>query len=250
MTPIIGLQLYTVRDAMAEDLPGTLKEVARMGYTHVQLSALPPVEEPKVIEAVRAANLTVSGLHEPAPRITSGAAADFARDLDCPVIAYPWLDESDRTPTGYAAAADVLKAAKAAAPDLHWAYHNHDFEFAALTDAGFEGKTGMDVLFADPSIDSELDVCWVAIAGHDPVAWMNKLKNRLPLIHLKDSSNYADCTFCEIGSGNVDLGAVLAAAESCGVQSMMIEQDRGWIDGDCMKSAAVSLAALKKLMGK
>ena len=81
----------------------------------------------------------------------------------------------------------------------------------------------------------ELDVFWVSVAGHDPVALLNKYSGRVPLLHLKDKqkgaptaleeSKVPPATFVPVGSGAVDFKALLAAAPAAGVQHYFVEQD-------------------------
>ena len=71
----------------------------------------------------------------------------------------------------------------------------------------------------------ELDTYWALIAGHDPVAGLQKFKGRVPLVHLKDRDT-ADGSFAELGTGDLPLDALIAAAPEVGVEWLIVEQDK------------------------
>ncbi|MEL7237734.1 MAG: sugar phosphate isomerase/epimerase, partial [Planctomycetota bacterium] len=132
-----------------------------------------------------------------------------------------------------------------ASAGLKTAYHNHDFEFETMDD----GQTGWDHIFhgGDAQLGAEMDTCWVAVGKHDPVDEMKKLTGRVPLLHIKDCSDFDAKTLCEVGTGKVDIKAILAAAEDVGAEYLVVEQDNNWIDGDCVKSAKISFENLKSM---
>lgn len=249
MIPPIALQLYTVRDAMNQDLTGTLAQLARIGYRNVELAGLYKRTAAEVRKLLDDAGLKAVAAHVGIDQLKTQpeqAIAD-ARTLGYDVIVCPWLAESMRTAEGYAATAGVLRqvAGRADAKGLSIGYHNHDFEFAVLPD----GRTGMDVLFEGGQGSApvaELDTCWAHAAGHDPVAWMKKLSGRLPLVHIKDFSAQRKLT--EVGTGTVNIQAIVNAAGGCGVKYLVIEQDNNWA-GSPVESAKVSYENLRKIIG-
>ena len=104
------------------------------------------------------------------------------------------------------------------------AYHNHAFEFTR----GSNGRLGLETLYdstAPDLVKSELDVAWVQIGGGDPAAWIERLKGRIPLIHLKDYNPDMTPQWQPGGEGVVDWNAVLAAAKNVGVEFGAIELD-------------------------
>jgi len=114
-------------------------------------------------------------------------------------------------------------------------YHNHHFEFFRID--GY--KTVMDLLFEgfDPAtVSFVLDTCWVSAAGGDVVDWMEKLKGRIDILHLKDvmlerKDKYYVPTYTEVGYGNIAWDAVMAKAEEIGVKHYVVEQDGNWTNG-------------------
>src|SRR5690606_8543993 len=104
-------------------------------------------------------------------------------------------------------------------------YHNHHHEFRRLGN-----RTVLEEIFAQTNprhLQAEIDTYWVQYGGGDPIAWCRNLKNRLPLLHLKDYIVDAESkvTYAEIGSGNLDFPAIVRAAEESGCQWFIVEQD-------------------------
>jgi sugar phosphate isomerase/epimerase len=93
-----------------------------------------------------------------------------------------------------------------------------------------EGEIILDTIYNQTDarfLQGEIDTYWVQYGGADPVAWCHKLKGRLPLIHLKDYAVTDDnkINYCEIGQGNLDFAAIVAAAEAAGCEWFIVEQD-------------------------
>jgi sugar phosphate isomerase/epimerase len=116
---------------------------------------------------------------------------------------------------------------------LAFGYHNHAFEFGKLAD----GTRPIDTILEsfDPAlVRFEIDVFWVSVTGNDPVALIQKLGNRVMMVHLKDKAkdtpvqfneNVGRSAFREVGSGTVDMPGVLKAAKAVGVEHYFVEQD-------------------------
>ena len=129
-------------------------------------------------------------------------------------------------------------------------YHNHNFEFTRIN--GY--KTIMDVLYENlnPSTTSfVLDTCWVAAGGHDVTDWMEKLKGRIDILHLKDlymkyDQNRVVSDVTEIGHGSLNWDKIIAKAEEIGVKYYCVEQDT--CPYDSIQSLSISAEFLKKYM--
>jgi len=89
---------------------------------------------------------------------------------------------------------------------------------------------------------------WVDVAGQNVVNWMQKLSGRLPLIHVKDRVAGSERKFAEVGTGVVDIAAAVSAAEGCGAEYLVVEQDNDW-SGSPLESVAVSFGNLKRIVG-
>ena len=185
----IAAQLYTCRRLLQNpaDIARTLKRVRAAGYTAVQVSGLGPIPEEELNAILDGEGLTCCVTHEPPDQIRFKPELVIERllKLRCRFTAYPYPAEVDmkdllqiRT-----LAADLERSARLMdEAGITLTYHNHAIEYLKL-----EGKTAFEHIFAAaPSLKSELDTYWVQYGGGDVAAWCEKLKGRLPLIHLKD----------------------------------------------------------------
>ena len=129
---------------------------------------------------------------------------------------------------------------------LELLYHNHNMEFAKLT----PDLNAMEYVFAemDPTILGELDLYWIQLSGNSPEKWCKKLGKRLRAVHLKDlavtGGTYAKYiktpTPAVLGGGNMDFESIVAACDEVGVEWYIIETHTNWVDGDSLKTAAIS----------
>jgi sugar phosphate isomerase/epimerase len=223
----IAVQLYTVRDLAARDLPGTLGQVASAGYRAVEVAGLPAVAPAVLRTMLDDAGLQVIAAHH--------SLADFRRDRDgsldalaaigAPRAIVPWLAEEDRASSAAvrAVAKELAGIADAAASrGIGLGYHNHAFEFDPI-----DGTTTWDVLLdaLPPSIEIELDVYWAAFAGRDPAALLADLGSRVRLLHMKDMAHGPTRQDAAPGDGVLPWDAIVAAAGRAGVEWYIVEQD-------------------------
>lgn len=274
----LGVQLYTVRDVIMKDVAATLQAIASIGYTEVEviratLDAVAP--------AARTAGLKPVSVHLDAPLVTGNwapwreaatqvpmtlppegydlaAGIRDAKNAGARYVVLPYLLPSERKGTVeyYTALARTLNRAGEQVRDagLQLCYHNHAFEFEPLDD----GRRPLDVLMAGVTpelVKLELDVFWVAVAGADPVALVGQYAGRIALMHLKDKSASAPretqemrvppASFAEVGSGTLDVPAILEAASAAGVEHYFVEQDH--TAGDPLVSLRKSYEYLRNL---
>lgn len=227
----IALQLFTVREhAKTEaDLAVTLEKVADIGYQAVQVSGIgADIPREFVRECCEKNKLTICATHENSELILSDPEA-IVKNLapyDCKLTAYPFPRNIDFASeasvgeliSGLAKATDFL-----AEHGITLAYHNHRQEFRRLN-----GQLILDRIYNETPIQGEIDTYWVQVGGGDPVAWCEKLANRLPILHLKDYMiNDADeVVFGPVGKGNLNFPAIIRAAEAAGCRWFCVEQDR------------------------
>lgn len=228
-TPV-SVQLYTVRDLVAKDFAGTVKQVADIGYQYVETGGtfgdLKSAKDAK--KALDDAGLKVSGAHASIDALEKEIEKilDDNETLGCTNLICPFMPEPRRKDAdGWKQAAKSLNAIGRAAHErgIEFSYHNHSFEFQK-----FDGKTGLDILFdnSEPHlVKAEIDVYWVQHGGEDPVARINKLGNRVTLLHLKDMAKGEDRKFAEVGTGILDFKSILAAADQYGIKYGAVEQD-------------------------
>jgi sugar phosphate isomerase/epimerase len=222
-----GLQLYTVRDLMAENVTKTLKMVAKVGYQELEFAGYFE-HKPKDLRAMLdGEGLTAPSCHLPIEAFDNGTDAiiEAALTMGHHYVVIPYLTEQQRgtsidTYQKLAARFNQIGEALHKA-GLKFAYHNHDFEFQ-LTDK----QVPYDVLLAqtDPRyVTMELDLFWTIKAKRDPLAYFAKHPGRFPLWHVKDMDRAGN--FADVGKGIIDFKAIFAKADVAGLQHPFIEHD-------------------------
>src|SRR5260370_25690696 len=218
----IGLQLYTVRDAMKTDFEGTIAKVAATGYKEVEFAGIFAADagyfgrSPKEVRAI----LDKHGLA--APSCHAGydvlekkwpEALEAAKIVGHSYIVCPWIDEKQRAEAGgWKRAAELFNKAGEASKKagIQFAYHNHSFEFMPAEPLG--GKLPYDFLLAetDPKlVTMELDLCCISVAAKDPVRYFEKYPGRFPLVLAKDFAKDAS-------TPSENQGAMGQSVKSCG----------------------------------
>jgi sugar phosphate isomerase/epimerase len=246
----VSLQLYTVRDLTAKDFAGSIKEVAKIGYRNVELAGFgnlkTAAEVKKVLDdngiKVSGAHAAIDQLEKDLPRILDEAESFNNTHLICPYMP----EERRKDAAGWKQVAKILSGIGRSCHDrgIDFAYHNHSFEFQQ-----FDGKYGFDILWenSDPNyLKSELDTYWVQHGGADPVGYINKLQNRVLLLHLKDMAPGPDRKFAPVGTGILDFKGIIAAAEKYGVRNGAVEQDNCY-ETPPLEAIKISFENLKKL---
>lgn len=227
----IGLQLYTLRDDMAQDFEGTLRKVAALGYKGVEFAGYYGRSAENVRALLDELGLAAIGSHVSLERLKEDLQAEieYLKKIGGRYIICPFLTEEERG--GEDVWLQLFELFETFGQEAHkhglvFCYHNHAFEFESRID----GQFVFDALYASTSpeaVQVELDVCWLQFAGHDPIEYIKRYAGRLPLLHLKDFSKSAEGNLVtlELGRGDVDLPAVIKASESAGVQWLVVEQD-------------------------
>ncbi|HEX7735208.1 MAG TPA: sugar phosphate isomerase/epimerase [Ktedonobacteraceae bacterium] len=244
----IALQLYTVRDETAKDFAGTLRRVAAAGYTAVEFAGYGDLSIQQMQALLAETALQALSSHVSLERLEQDFAQEiaYAQAIGCPYIVVPWLPPEQRTGAAIPAlAANLNRLGEAArAQGITLGYHNHDFEFAPVSDE--DSTFVLDYLLAhtDPAnLALELDTYWAAYAGVDPVAYLQRYQQRVPLVHLEDMT--PERTFTEVGAGTLPTTAIVAAARAAGTQGYIVENDQPRIPS--LESAQRSLDFLRTL---
>jgi sugar phosphate isomerase/epimerase len=256
--PTIGVQLYTVRSILPEKPLETLKAIEQMGYREAEVVGN-SVE--KIWDSLKQTSLKPVSIHLDtalfmANRDKLPAALDDAAKRGFKYVVCPYIAPKDRGGVDVMKKlADTLNEAggKSRAAGMTLAYHNHAFEFEPVASGG----TLLDVLMSssDPKlVQLEMDVMWVKVGGADPVALLEKYKNRVPLMHVKNlkegiEQRYNEQIprdgFKEVGNGVIQFAPVLRAAEKFGVKHFFVEQDQ--TPGNPLDSLRESYTYLHKL---
>ncbi|MET3720526.1 sugar phosphate isomerase/epimerase [Arthrobacter sp. UYEF21] len=236
-----SIQLYTLRNAIQEDLPGTIRKVAEIGFTQVEPYNF--VATAKELGAELKENgLTAPSGHAPLLSQDQDEIFAAAKDLGISTVIDPFIP-ADRWQTAediQATAAGLNAAAKKGAEyGIRVGYHNHAWEL----ESSIEGRTALEFFadLLDPELVLEVDTYWVAVGGQDPVDILAKLGDRVKLIHIKDGPLNTD-TKAQLpaGRGKVPVLDVIAAATSLEVG--VVEFDD--YAGDIFEGIAESLAYL------
>jgi hydroxypyruvate isomerase len=243
----IGVQLYSVRQAMQNDFDGTLKQVAAIGYREVEFAGLFGREPVQVRNILDGLGLSAPSMHVPFDTLNEGwdAVLDNARHLGCRYVVIPSIPASLRNSIDdYRRIADQFtRAAEAAAKlGIGFAYHNHEVDFIPL-----ERRLPFDMLLeaTDPSlVGFELDLYWIVRSGQDPLRYFNRWPGRCKLVHIKDSLGAPEHRMTEVGRGIIDWPNLLADAQAAGVEYFFVEQDDA---KEPLASIAASFSYLRKL---
>ncbi|SET33984.1 sugar phosphate isomerase/epimerase [Paenibacillus sp. NFR01] len=223
----IGLQLYTVREELEKDFEGTIRKVAELGYASVEFFHFFGRSSAEVAALLEETGLVALGAHRPYTEMLEHTAEEIRYNLEIgnKNLIIPYLTEEQRN---WEQVVSDLRAigAKTAEQGAVLFYHNHDFEFTQKVGE----QTAFDYIFAGvpaEQLQVELDTCWVHFAGYDPVAYIEKYAGRLPIIHLKDVKRSEDGSpeTVVLGEGEVNLAAILEAADKAGAEWAVVEQD-------------------------
>jgi sugar phosphate isomerase/epimerase len=268
------LQLYNVRDELAKDFDGTLKEVAGIGYKYVELALAAAYGRTatQFKASLDKAGLTAISAHVPFRDMTADPekSVSFHIEIGCKYIVIPYLADEDRS-TG-PKYEEVKKEIAALGEFVNkkggvLLYHNHEFEFA-----DYKGKYALDDLYDSvPAslLQTEIDVCWAKVGGVDPAAYILKYSGRAPVVHLKDfdtsrggklKADYdligeakkarqaGAFPFRAVGRGVQDIPGILKASEQAGARWVVVEQDLpspGKTSIECAKESLDYLKSVK-----
>jgi len=242
----IGLQLYTVRDAMQKDPHGTLAKVAQIGYNSVEGATYTGSEKFYGMEAKEfSETLKQHGLIMPSSHYRLGEektngqetkgtllhdwdkAVDDAATVGIKYMVCAYLSEKERGDIDhykqiaeqFNKSGEICKKA-----GIQLCYHNHDFEFVEQN-----GQVPYNILLDNTDKDlvkMEMDIYWVSKAKQDPLALMNQHPGRFPLWHLKDMDNTPAQAFTEVGNGVIDFKKIFKQADEAGLKYFFVEQDK------------------------
>jgi len=239
----VGVQLYTVRDALKADFDGTLAAIAEMGYDAVEFAGYHD-RSPHEVKALT----DRLGLATPSVHVLPGHIRKRADDIlgaaqimEHEYVVCAYLMEEDRgSLDAYRDIAALLEdfGKRCASKGIQLAYHNHDFEFQPI-----EETVPYDLLLQETSpeaVKMELDLYWIHVAGHDAATYMQAHPGRFPLWHLKDWG--PDGAMKPVGTGEIDFASIFEHAEAAGLQHAFVEHDD---PDDPMASIQTSLNHLR-----
>ena len=239
----IGIQTYTLREAIGEDFVGTFQMIKDVGYDYVELNGRnfvdrPPAELKQILNDIGLPSpITHADYDTLANR--PEALSEIADTLGCEIIVLPWINDDQRGLDDYKAHAAMLNRAGEVLgkSNIKVGYHNHQFEFFDLGG----GETGMNILLreTDPNLVTfELDLFWAALTGTDIVDLFEANPGRFSMCHIKDltgdASAYANSLdfvgivsnhMANVGEGDLPFESYFAVNEVSGMKYFIAEHD-------------------------
>jgi sugar phosphate isomerase/epimerase len=225
----VGLQLYTVRDLMKADLPGTLRKVAQVGYKEVEFAGYFGRSPAQIKALLKQNGLTSPSSHIGLDILEKDSVRAFA---DAKAIGHSWVtmpyipEERRKTMDDWNKIIDLLNqlGPQAKAAGLRLAYHNHDFEIRQVN-----GVRPLDIMLdkTDPSlVDFEMDLYWVVFGGGDPLDFFARHPKRFAMVHVKDSSGPPDNKIVDVGKGTIDFKKIFDQSDKAGIKHYFVEHDQ------------------------
>jgi sugar phosphate isomerase/epimerase len=226
----VGLELYSVREALKTDLSGTVRTVAQMGYQCVEFYApyfdWTEAQTKEIKKLLDDLGIRCFSTHNSSSYFTADNLK-LARDKNLILGSkYVIMSSSDPKPglDGWKEIADTLNSTsdQLASSGLKTGYHNHDREFTPV-----DGTRPIEILAKNtkPSVALQFDVGTCLKAGSDPVAWIKANPGRIKSMHCKDWAPDKGYTVL-FGESPTDWKGIFAAAESVGgIEYYLIEQE-------------------------
>jgi sugar phosphate isomerase/epimerase len=232
----IGLQLYTLRNPMQQDLPGTLRLIAKTGYSWLEAAGysegkfygFSPRDFKNMVEELGMSMISSHAAFNPEDQqLAIDAHAELGvKYIVCPVMPFEERVTADDFSKAAARLNEIGEACGKSG--LKFGYHNHNFEFVKINDS-----TGYDLLLTltDPKwVCFESDFYWMVYAGIDPLDYFRKYPGRFELWHVKDMENNPDKDFAPVGTGIIDFEAIFSLKDVAGLAYFFVEQDDCKID--------------------
>jgi sugar phosphate isomerase/epimerase len=259
-----ALQLYSVTDELTADFEGTLRRVAEIGYSQVEVADLLGKTGSEFRNALKEAGLECPSMHRAMPELLTNLDQTIWTAIELGVqfvvCSVPWprnpesikADPSAGLMDYFIAAIRALSAddirwnaeqlnrigEKLKRSDLQLAYHNHNFEFRRFDD--IPGYDDLLLLTEPDLVAMELDCAWVKVAGADPLKYLRKYYGRFRLLHIRDfepgftpttdlAMTAADllgpAVPAVLGTGIMSYGELLTAARAAGIEYYFVERD-------------------------
>jgi sugar phosphate isomerase/epimerase len=234
----IGLQLYSLRDQFAKDVPATLDQVRAMGFRNVELAGTYGQTPEKFKELLDSRGLKAISAHEPY-EVFRDHVEDVAREakiFGSEYVGCAWIPHKDPfdEKTCREAISVFNQAGEALAKHgLRFFYHVHGYEFQP-----YKGGTLLDLIMKETNpqyVHFEMDVFWIVHPGQDPVKLLQKYSGRWELMHIKDmkkgtptgllNGNTDVSNDVTIGTGTLDWPGILSTAHRTGVRWYFIEDE-------------------------
>lgn len=270
----VGLQLYSIRDKMEENMEEALKAVKDIGYDYVEFAGYFGKSADEVKAILDRLELKCISVHQGYEVFLEKTEENinYLKTIGAKFCAIPWMGiENQKGNPGFEKAVkDIIKVAELLKENgIQMLYHNHDFEFGK-----YKGKYLLDWLYEtipDDLLKPEIDTCWVRYSDVNPCDYLEKYAGKIDVVHLKDfvckkfnqGPVYAlidnegkegstdkkennEFKFVPLGQGVQKFSEILASSEKGGAEYVIVEQDQ-WYDGNSMEYAKQSREYLKEM---
>lgn len=241
----VGLQLYTLRTAMAEDFEGTLAKVAELGYKEMEFAGYHGRSPAEVRRTLDGLGMTSPAAHIQLAAIRNNLEGEIeaAVTLGQKYVVVPAVPGDERGYDDFLRHAETLNRAGVAAKaaGLKMGYHNHSFEFEVQS----EGETGYGALLRlceEDLVSFELDLFWAVNAGQSPTDIFAAHPGRFQMVHVKDRA--IDGTMVDVGSGLIDFAEIFSHSDAAGIEHYFVEHDT---PGDGIRSVSNSISAINAI---
>lgn len=270
----VGIQVYGLRDLLERtprEFPNVMRKVKEMGYDGVELAGTYGLSAEYIRDTLKEIGLIPLSAHVPLADMIADAerVAIEYKTIGVDYVVIPYLPEEYRHNTpGYIKVLQEIKRIGEVMKEygLKLLYHNHDFEFVVLEN----GVLGLDDIYSKIPADLlmvEPDLCWIKVAGQDPVEYITKYGARCEVIHLKDfikegnpknlykligietkeeEEDAGVFEFRPVGFGQQIWEPILKASYDCGAKWVVVEQDEHY-QLDSLEAARRSREYLKIL---
>ncbi len=247
----LGVQLYTIRDFMKtpEEVRASFKRLKDMGYDQAQTAGA-QISYEEFSQIAKEEKLELVGTHESFQRMIDDfdEALRIQKVLDCNIMGTGGTGWGILTQeTAERAVKEINTICEKLVPyGMRFSYHHHGHEFFRFEN----GKTALEMITENLPENGTLclDTYWIQNGGGDIRHWINKMSNKIDVLHLKDSKkanldNWFENAYCEIGEGNMYWDGIMEEAEKANVKFYVVEQDRS---DDPFKSLEISSNFLHK----
>ncbi len=251
----VAVQLYSVREDCAKDLPGTLKAIAEMGYEGVEFAGYYNYSAQELRKMLDDLGLKVAGTHTGLNTLLGDElqkTIEFNQILGNKFLIVPWIgEELRRTKDDWLRLADLFNelAEKVKPAGMMVGYHNHHFEFQPIN-----GEMPWDIFFSatKPEVVMQLDTgnaMHGGISADEVVNILNRYPGRAKTVHLKEFSSTNPKAI--LGEGEVKWEEVLrVCATTGGTEWFIIEQETyAYPPIECVRRCLENLKAILQKLG-
>ncbi len=253
----IAAQLFTIREftKTRDDFAASMTKIREIGYRAVQVSQIGDISDAEVKRICDDNGLIICNTHVSVDDLLTNPDAVIeqhrlwgARHVAIGGMPLEYRDSE----AGFGRFSEIANGIgeRLYGAGLTFSYHNHSFEFLR-----FGARSGLELIFdeTDPRyVQAELDTYWIQHGGADPVAWIAKMQDRMPVIHLKDmvmlpadDGGRPQQAMAEVGEGNMNFAGILDACKRIGVEWYAVEQDI--CQRDPFESLAISYRNLRAM---